>query len=100
MFNKLFKRKHKKIKDDKVIRIFFNEEKMEKIFIIENIFGSYSYIKEKYFYFDDEERTYLNEEGYWAPIGSNTGLFASEELVLNELKDELIGYEEYEEEVK
>ena len=94
LFEKIFKRKNKSIKEDKIIRAFYNETKLEKIFIIENSFGSYSYVKEKYYYFDEEERIYINEEGYWVQNGSNTGLFASEELVLNELKDVLVGYTE------
>ncbi len=72
----------------------YTKDGERRLEIFANDVGSYSYRFKKVSLFDEQELKYCKTYGYWDEIHGGHSFFADYELLFNDLKNEMIGYEE------
>jgi len=77
-----------------LISVFFSEDKQERIIIYKYKDKYVRYCKEHLYLFDDEDIFWSGDYGYWCCVSSTISIFEDEILVLNDLKNELKGFNE------
>lgn len=76
------------------IHLYFSKDNLKRLIICSNNVGSYTYYIEHLEMFEGMELFWSGSYGYWIGTGGNTSYFADVELIMIEIKNNLIGFEE------